>query len=82
MLNVIFAGFYGLTAYFYFKTMRENPGYVPKGSSRSQQKVTIDELIEQRLFDEDHFCVTCMIQKPLRSKHCKKCNRCVAKHDQ
>jgi hypothetical protein len=78
----MFGTFYGLCGYFYFKTMLENPGYVPKGSSRSQQKAVIDELIEARQFDEEHFCVTCMIRRPLRSKHCKMCNRCVAKHDQ
>jgi palmitoyltransferase ZDHHC13/17 len=82
MLNVIFAVFYGFTGYFYFKTMMENPGYVPKGNSRIQQKATIDELIELRQFDDEHFCVDCMVRRPLRSKHCKRCNRCVAKHDQ
>jgi hypothetical protein len=23
-----------------------------------------------------------MVRKPLRSKHCKRCLRCIAKHDQ
>ncbi|KAE9401066.1 zf-DHHC-domain-containing protein [Gymnopus androsaceus JB14] len=27
------------------------------------------------------FCVSCMARKPLRSKHCRICNRCTARHD-
>jgi palmitoyltransferase ZDHHC13/17 len=62
--------------------MFEDPGFVPKGGSRSEQKGTIDELLKHRKFDEHNFCVTCMVRRPLRSKHCKKCGRCVAKQDQ
>lgn len=80
-LNVLFAALYGLTAYFYFFTMTNDPGYVPKSASRSASKAVIDELMELRQFDEHHFCVNCMVRKPLRSKHCKRCERCVAKSD-
>ncbi|KAI8938443.1 hypothetical protein NX059_004335 [Plenodomus lindquistii] len=80
-LNFIFAAFYGLTAYFYFYTMTADPGFVPKSASRSASKAVIDELMEARQFDEKHFCVHCMVRKPLRSKHCKRCERCVAKTD-
>ena len=62
--------------------MVEDPGYVPKSGSRSQQKAAIDELLELWKFDEQNFCVHCMTRMPLRSKHCKRCKRCVAKHDQ
>jgi hypothetical protein len=81
-LNFLFAIFYGLTGYFYFFTMTSDPGYVPKSASRSASKAVIDELMELRQFDERHFCVNCMVRKPLRSKHCKRCDRCVAKNDQ
>ncbi|KAF2111144.1 palmitoyltransferas-like protein akr1 [Lophiotrema nucula] len=80
-LNVLFGTLFGLTAYFYFFTMSADPGFVPKSASRSASKSVIDELMEVRRFDENHFCVNCMVRKPLRSKHCKRCERCVAKSD-
>jgi len=80
-MNLGFAVCFALCTYFYFKTMLADPGYVPKPGSRNQQKVVIEELLAARKFDEQHFCVTCMVRKPLRSKHCKRCNRCVAKED-
>ncbi|OJJ31762.1 hypothetical protein ASPWEDRAFT_632345 [Aspergillus wentii DTO 134E9] len=58
-----------------------DPGFVPKLGSRNQQRAVISELFEQWKFDEENFCVSCMVRKPLRSKHCKRCGRCVAKHD-
>lgn len=61
--------------------MESDPGFVPKSASRSASKKVIDELMELRQFDENHFCVSCMVRKPLRSKHCKRCERCVAKSD-
>lgn len=81
-LNIAFATFYGLTAYFYFMTMTADPGYIPKSSSRGQTKKTIDDLLEHNSFNEKHFCTPCMIRKPLRSKHCRRCGRCVARQDQ
>lgn len=82
LLNVLFATCYGLCTYFYFMTMTADPGFIPKGGSRGQTKKTIDELVEHSAFDESHFCITCMIRKPLRSKHCRRCGRCVAREDQ
>jgi ribosomal protein L40E len=81
-LNIAFAVFYSLTAYFYFMTMTADPGYIPKSSSRGQTKKTIDDLLENNIYNEKHFCTPCMIRKPLRSKHCRRCGRCVARQDQ
>ena len=58
-----------------------DPGYVPKLNGIAEQKAVIDELLSLWKFDEANFCVSCMIRTPLRSKHCKKCQRCIAKHD-
>lgn len=82
LLNLIFAALIGLTTYFYIVSMRSEPGYVPKLNGISEQKAVIDELLKAWKYDEFNFCVTCMTRTPLRSKHCKACQRCVAKHDQ
>ena len=79
--NIGFAVFFSTTAYFYSMAMLGDPGYIPKMASPSQQRGAIEELFSLWKFDEDNFCVQCMIRKPLRSKHCRRCNRCVAKHD-
>ena len=81
-LNSLFTASFFSCAYFYILTMLEDPGYVPKSGSRSHQKTVMEELLELWQFDEQHFCVNCMIRTPLRSKHCRRCKRCVAKHDQ
>ncbi|RYP43256.1 hypothetical protein DL770_011769 [Monosporascus sp. CRB-9-2] len=81
LLNLLFLTFYGLTTYFYATCMVFDPGFVPKLNGIAEQKAVIDELLGMWKFDESNFCVTCMIRTPLRSKHCKRCQRCVAKHD-
>jgi len=81
-LNGAFAVSYALTGYFYFHTMLADPGFIPRSGSRGQSKAVIEELITDGTFDEKHFCSSCMVRKPLRSKHCKRCGRCVAREDQ
>ena len=81
-LNFFFFSAYALTAYFYFLAMTADPGYVLKSKSRSEQKVVVQDLIDAGRFDEPNFCINCMVRKPLRSKHCRRCNRCIAKQDQ
>src|SRR5204862_254858 len=80
--NFIFALCFSLCGYFFFSSMLFDPGYVPKLGGISQQKAAIDELFNQWIFDDQNFCVQCMVRIPLRGKHCKRCGRCVAKHDQ
>ncbi|KAI1097295.1 ankyrin [Jackrogersella minutella] len=81
LINFAFLFTFGLTCYFYAACMVFDPGYVPKLNGIAEQKVVIDELLSLWKFDESNFCVTCMIRTPLRSKHCRRCQRCIAKHD-
>ena len=67
--------------YFYACSIIFDPGFVPKLAGRSQEKGTVEELIGLWKFDEQNYCSQCMVRKPLRSKHCKRCGRCVIKHD-
>jgi hypothetical protein len=82
LINLVFLVTASLTGWFYVRCMVDDPGFVPKMNGIAEQKAVIDELISLWKFDESNFCVTCMIRTPLRSKHCRRCQRCVAKHDQ
>ncbi|KAJ9660771.1 palmitoyltransferase akr1 [Neophaeococcomyces mojaviensis] len=79
--NLVFGLLFAATTYFYALAMTEDPGYVPKLSSRNQQRAVVQELFSLWKFDEESFCIQCMIRRPLRSKHCRRCGRCVSKHD-
>lgn len=82
LLNLVFGAAFALTAFFYIASMRYDPGFVPKMNGIAEQKAVIDDLLKTWKYDDSNFCVVCMIRTPLRSKHCRRCQRCVAKHDQ
>ena len=81
ILNIIFLICAISTIYFYTSAMLRDPGYIPKLSSLQDQKHTIDSLLSSWRFDEANFCTACMVRRPVRSKHCRRCGRCVARHD-
>lgn len=82
LANLMFALAFGLTAYFHTLSMLSDPGYTISSSDKVEVKATVYALIADGVFDARHFCTVCMTRKPLRSKHCKMCNKCVARHDQ
>ncbi|TBU59994.1 DHHC palmitoyltransferase-domain-containing protein [Dichomitus squalens] len=71
----------GLCAYNFFRAISLDPGTCPKPASDGELKTIIEELASQGRLNGQTFCIQCMARKPLRSKHCRICDRCIARHD-
>ncbi|XP_041973310.1 palmitoyltransferase Hip14 [Aricia agestis] len=67
--------------YTFLRSWRSDPGVI--AASRAERMRTIVELSEGGAggFEPARFCSACLLRRPLRSKHCSVCNRCVAKFD-
>lgn len=68
--------------YTFVRAWRSDPGVIR--ASRQERLRTILELSERGAgggFEPARFCSACLLRRPLRSKHCSVCNRCVAKFD-
>ncbi|KAG2171544.1 hypothetical protein INT43_008270 [Umbelopsis isabellina] len=79
--NLIFFASYAIAMTSFYKAVLADPGFINKNLSREEQRAAVIDLAEEEKLDIRHFCFTCLIKKPLRSKHCKTCNRCVARFD-
>ncbi|KAK9320776.1 hypothetical protein V1517DRAFT_263722 [Lipomyces orientalis] len=80
-MNLAFFLTFGSAMFFFVKSMLMDPGYIPKPSGVSEQRQIIEDLLAVGEYDSRHFCIFCFTRRPLRSKHCKFCERCVAKLD-
>ncbi|KAI9006650.1 ankyrin repeat-containing domain protein [Phycomyces nitens] len=81
ILHEIFLVSFALAMVCFYQCSRSNPGFINNSHSLETIQQTAIQLAESHQLDIRHFCTTCMIKKPLRSKHCKVCNRCVARFD-
>jgi palmitoyltransferase len=63
-----------------------NPGFLKQqtmtidGNNLTKEKICIAFARDPR-WTLEHFCVTCLIRRPLRSKHCPMDSTCVSKFD-
>ena len=80
--NLLFAILFILCAYNFFRAITLDAGVCPLPAGEEEKKLVIENLTSEGRLNGQTFCVSCMAQKPLRSKHCRHCDRCVARHDQ
>lgn len=65
--------------YCFYKVVRSDPGIIQV--DEASKKRTIVHMAETNNLRMETICSSCLIAKPLRSKHCAVTNKCVARYD-
>ncbi|RDB17708.1 Palmitoyltransferase AKR1 [Hypsizygus marmoreus] len=81
LTHLAFALSVGLCAYNFFRAITLDPGTCPKPASDGELKSIIEDLASEGRLNGQTFCIQCMARKPLRSKHCRVCDKCIARSD-
>ncbi|KAJ7735914.1 ankyrin repeat-containing domain protein [Mycena metata] len=79
--HLLFGLSVGLCAYNFFRAVTLDPGTCPKPASDAELKSIIEDLASEGRLNGQTFCIQCMARKPLRSKHCRVCDKCIARSD-
>ncbi|KZV90969.1 hypothetical protein EXIGLDRAFT_107061 [Exidia glandulosa HHB12029] len=79
--HLAFAICYALCVYNFFRAVTLDPGTCPKPANDAELKSIIEELTSEGKLNGQTFCINCMGRKALRSKHCRVCDKCVARFD-
>lgn len=74
-----FVGFSAMLFYSFYKAWKSDPGTIT--ATHGERKRIIVNLAEDGCLDFKSFCPTCLVRRPIRSKHCSICDCCVARMD-
>ncbi|PAA64503.1 hypothetical protein BOX15_Mlig002723g4 [Macrostomum lignano] len=77
-MNYLFICFNALMWICFYHTNLSDPGYLARNQPEYDQAIKLAGSGSSQL---ERLCHTCRAVKPLRSKHCKICNRCVSHMD-
>lgn len=82
IVNVGFIGFSSIVWYNFIRCSRADPGYIKiNPTDRVEAILSMASNDPTKKVTLNRFCTTCLIRKPLRSKHCSFCDRCVSRFD-
>lgn len=79
--NTILGIFLPLTMILLLVNVRSDPGFCPKPTSVEERRKEVMILAEKDNLNSMMFCVSCMARRPIRSRHCNLCGRCIARGD-
>lgn len=65
----------------FYKAIVTDPGFIPLAENDEEVKTVIDALTDEGRLNGTNYCIFCLVRKPLRSKHCRLCKRCVGRFD-
>ncbi|KAI5454987.1 palmitoyltransferase akr1 [Naganishia albida] len=80
-LNICFVLAYTACAYNFYRAITLDPGYSKLPKDEEELHSLVEDLAATGRLNGTVFCISCMALKPLRAKHCRMCNRCIARFD-